>query len=221
MSRLNMTYTVLSKRRLLKLVENNFMDGWDDPRMPTIKGLRRRGYTPQIINAFCRDIGVTRNENLVEYERLAAIARSHLNETSPRVMGVLAPLKVTISGLDEALENKVLSVPDFPFAPERGSHNVVIEKEIYVDHSDFRMEDSPDFYGLAVGKIVGLRSACWIHVDSVVLDDGKPVELLVSAIKEHAEGVKKPKSTIQWVPSSTCTRAEVILSKYFYESFVI
>jgi glutaminyl-tRNA synthetase len=211
MSRLNMTNTLLSKRKLLKLVKNNFMDGWDDPRMPTIKGLRRRGYTREIINTFCRDIGVTRNENLVEYERLAAIARSQLHETAPRVMAVLRPLKVIVSGLEEVISNNVLEVPDFPFAPERGTHNVVIENEIYIDHADFRMEDSSDYYGLAPGgKLVGLKSACWLRCDSVSVDDaGQPTEVRATAVKDTGDSADKPKSTIQWVPVNTCTSAEV------------
>lgn len=212
MSRLNMTNTILSKRKLLKLVTSKFMDGWDDPRMPTIKGLRRRGYTREIINAFCRDIGVTRNENLVEYERLAAIARAQLHESAPRVMAVLDPLKVIITGLDDALSSRSLSVPDFPFAPERGSHNVTIESEIYIDQSDFRLEDSSDYFGLAVNKIVGLKCACWIHCDSVIMDaEGKPVELRATAVRENTEATTKPKSTIQWVPVSTSVTAEVRL----------
>jgi glutaminyl-tRNA synthetase len=97
MSRLNMSYTVLSKRKLLKLVNNGFMRGWDDPRMPTIKGLRRRGYTASILNAFCREIGATRNANVVQYERLAAIARNQLHLSSPRVMAVLNPIRVVLS----------------------------------------------------------------------------------------------------------------------------
>lgn len=211
MSRLNLTNTVLSKRKLLKLVSNGFMRGWNDPRMPTIKGLRRRGYTPEILNAFCREIGVTRNENVVQYERLAAQARASLHETAPRVMAVLKPLKVTITGLDGAISNKELTVPDFPFDPARGSHTVAIESTIYIDESDFRTVDSEDFYGLAVGKIVGLKYACWIRCDSMVTnpETGAPVELLCTAMPESEDAAVKPKSAIQWVPASSAVTAEV------------
>ena len=142
MSRLNITNTVLSKRKLLKLVVSGFMHGWNDPRMPTIKGLRRRGYTPAILNAFCNDIGVTRNENVVEYERLAAIARNQLHETAPRVMAVIRPLRVQITGLAEVIPNPLLTVPDFPFDPARGSHELAIEPVIFIDETDFRLVDS-------------------------------------------------------------------------------
>ncbi|CAN0294872.1 unnamed protein product, partial [Discosporangium mesarthrocarpum] len=99
-ARLNITRTVLSKRKLLKLVQGGMVEGWDDPRMPTIKGLRRRGYTPQILNSFCADIGVTRNDNVIEVEKLEHWVRTVLNETAPRVMGALRPLKVTLTNLD-------------------------------------------------------------------------------------------------------------------------
>lgn len=125
-------------------------------------------------------------------------------------MAVLRPLRVLISGLSAVIPSPVLSVPDFPFAPERGSHTIVIEDTIFVDETDFRMEDSDDFYGLAVGKIVGLKYACWIRCDAVNLDDeGKPVTLLATAISESSDAALKPKSTIHWVPSSTSATAEV------------
>lgn len=140
-------------------------------------------------------------------------ARGKLHETAPRVMAVLRPLKVIISGLDEVVTNKVLDVPDFPFAPERGTHHVIIESEIYVDLADFRMEDSEDYFGLAPGKLVGLKAACWIHCDSVEVDEsGNPTVLRATAVKESVDAAVKPRSTIQWVPASTSTTAEVGLT---------
>lgn len=137
-------------------------------------------------------------------------ARAQLHESAPRVMAVLNPLKVVITGLDDALPEKKLPVPDFPFAPERGSHIVVIENEIYIDQSDFRLEDSADFYGLAVNKLVGLKYACWIHCDAVLLDgEGRPTELRCTAVRETSDAAVKVKSTIQWVPVSTAVTAEV------------
>lgn len=140
---------------------------------------------------------------------LVCSARAQLHETAPRVMAVLNPLKVVITGLDDVLSDKHVSLPDFPFAPDRGSHIVVFENEIYIDQNDFRMEDSEDYYGLAVNKLVGLKSACWIRCDSAILDaDGKPVELRCTAISDTSDTVK-PKSTIQWVPVSTAVTVEV------------
>jgi len=170
MSRLNISYTVLSKRKLLKLVNGKVVRGWDDPRMPTIKGLRRRGYTAKILNAFCNEIGVTRNENTVQYERLAATARNVLHETSPRVMAVLDPILVVLSGVpDDASEP--ITVPDFPFDPSRGSHTVDLGSRVYIDQSDFREVDSEDYFGLAPNKAVTLKYAHKIHCDTVEKDD--------------------------------------------------
>ena len=129
-SRLNITYTVLSKRRLLKLVKNSYVRGWDDPRMPTIKGLRRRGYTPEILNSFCEEIGVTRNNNSVQYEKLQHCARAALNDVAPRVMAALEPLRVRIINLDAP---RVVTVPDFPQDPARGTHELEMEAEIFID----------------------------------------------------------------------------------------
>jgi glutaminyl-tRNA synthetase len=210
MSRLNVSYTVLSKRKLLKLVMNGFMRGWDDPRMPTIKGLRRRGYTPAIINAFCKDIGATRNANVVQYERLNAHARNGLHETSPRVMAVLQPLKLVISGRDLAGDAANITVPDFPFDPTRGSHVLRIENEVYIDRSDFRLEDSEDYFGLAPGKVVGLKYAFRVRCESVETNgSGAPVLLRCVALPDSDLAEDKPKGSIQWVPASTAVPIEV------------
>lgn len=194
-SRLNITYTVLSKRKLLKLVKGNQVQGWDDPRMPTIKGLRRRGYTADILNAFCKDIGVTRNENVIQYERLQHWARAILNETAPRAMGVLNPILLTITNLSSPLS---LEAPDFPFAPERGTHPVLLTPQLYIDASDFRHEDSKDYYGLAPGKSAILKYAFPVRVDEVLLNEkGNVIELKVTADKE-GKG-PKPRGAITWV----------------------
>ena len=211
MSRLNMTYTVLSKRKLLKLVNTNFLRGWDDPRMPTIRGLRRRGYTPAIINAFCTDIGVTRNENLIDYDRLAHIARLQLHETAPRVMGILDPIKVTLT-CDDAVKCEikpptVVTVPDFPFDTSRGTHDVSFGVEIFIDRNDFRTEDDPNFYGLAPGKIVGLKYACHIKCDTVETDsNGKVTSLKCSIVSDPNVPAK---GMLHWVPQETAVNLEV------------
>jgi len=194
-SRLNITYTVLSKRKLLKLVKGNQVQGWDDPRMPTIKGLRRRGYTADILNAFCKDIGVTRNENIIQYERLQHWARTILNETASRTMGVLDPILLTITNLPSPLP---LEASDFPFAPERGTHPLLLTPQVYIDSSDFRQEDSKDYFGLAPGKSAILKYAFPVRVDEVILnEEGKVVELKATADREGSG--PKPKGAITWV----------------------
>jgi len=209
MSRLNVSYTVLSKRKLLKLVMNGFMRGWDDPRMPTIKGLRRRGYTPAILNAFCKDIGATRNANVVQYERLNAFARNGLHESSPRVMAVLQPIKMEISGRDLSGSEADISIPHYPFDPSRGSHTVRIENVVYIDKQDFRAEDSDDYFGLAPGKIVGLKYAFRVRCESFETDAaGEVVLLRVVALPDSELPEDKPKGSIQWVPASTAVPVE-------------
>ncbi|CAM9224184.1 unnamed protein product [Choristocarpus tenellus] len=229
-ARLNITRTVLSKRKLLKLIKGGLVHGWDDPRMPTIKGFRRRGYTPEVINAFCADIGVTRNENVIEVEKLEYWVRTILNDIAPRVMGVLYPIKVTLTNLEAERE---LEVPDIPFAPEKGSHKLTLTKVLYVDSSDFRREDAPDYYGLAPGKSVGLKHCSMaMKCDEVVeAKDGTIQELRCSVTtlgvlpggsdgKEgggEGEGVvKRPKGNISWVPGEGCVVAEVRLYDHLF-----
>lgn len=209
-SRLNITYTVLSKRRLLKLVKNNFVRGWDDPRMPTIKGLRRRGYTPEILNTFCEEIGVTRNNNIVQYEKLQHAARSALHETAPRVMAVLDPFPVTITNLPA---ERTVVVPDFPHDPERGSHELIVEPEIYIDASDFRFEDSADYFGFAPGKVCNLKYAFAVRCDHVETDEaGVPLRLHVSIVETD----EKVKGNITWVPANRAPKCEVRLYNHLF-----
>ena len=208
MSRLNLTNTVLSKRRLLKLVNNGYMRSWSDPRMPTLQGLRRRGYSPAILNAFCMEIGVTRNMNVVQYERLQGHARTVLHETAPRCMGVETPLKVLVAGAPDtaALAGMThVDVPHFPFDTSRGSHPVPLpaanaqgERELYIDQSDFRLVDDKDFFGLAVNKIVGLRYYQRIMCDSVECDSEGVPKLLRCHFVPDAD-TTKAKAYIQWV----------------------
>lgn len=206
MSRLNISYTVLSKRKLLKLVNSGFMRGWNDPRMPTISGFRRRGYSAEILNSFCREIGVTRNSNIVQYEKLSAVARNQLHEISPRVMGVLKPLKVHLTNFKDAPTHE-FEVADFPFDASRGSHKVTAEEFVYIDASDFRMEDSNDYYGLAPNKIVNLKYAFHIKCTDVKLDsEGKP-ELLIAEIL-LGDDHQKPKGSIQWVGANSAVKVE-------------
>lgn len=222
MSRLNITYTMLSKRKLLKLVMNGFMEGWSDPRMPTLKGLRRRGYSPAILNSFCRDIGVTRNFNHVQYERLAQHARSILHESSPRVMAVLNPLKIHLTwpaGCETAVtSSSVIKVPDFPFDVERGDHEVPMESSIFIDASDFRMEDSLDYFGLAPGKVVNLKYAFRIRCTDVETgSDGAPIALRCDVVSDSSTASEdKAKTSIQWVPASSAVPVEVRMYNHLF-----
>ncbi|CAM9252052.1 unnamed protein product, partial [Chrysoparadoxa australica] len=205
-SRLNITYTVLSKRKLLKLVQSGTVRGWDDPRMPTIKGLRRRGYLPEILNRFCEDIGVSRTENVVEHERLQQVARLHLNESTKRVMAVLSPVKVLITNLGA---QRLLDVPDKPQDPSCGAtHKVLLCENIFIDAADFREVDSSDYYGLAPGKMVGLRYAGIMRCDEVVKGEGGETKMLKCSLME---GVDRPKGVITWVPQEGSLRCELRL----------
>ena len=203
MSRLNLQYTVLSKRRLLKLVSKGYVRGWDDPRMPTISGMRRRGYTKEILNGFCNDVGATRAMNVVEMSKLQQTARLLLSTTSRRVMAALDPIQVTITNFDDEAskaETLTFEVQNSPTDASLGSHTVTITGVIYIDGSDFRMEDSSTYYGLAPHKAVGLKyHGGNLVCDEVVQEKGKIVELKCHV--DTSEGREKPKTYISWVPS--------------------
>jgi glutaminyl-tRNA synthetase len=204
MSRLNVTYTVLSKRRLLKLVTNKFVRGWNDPRMPTISGLRRRGYTKDIINSFCNDVGATRAHNVVEIEKLQQTARLLLGDTSRRCMAALDPIKVEITNFDEEatkVETLTYEVQNSPTDPSLGTHPVTFTPTIYLDASDFRLKDSSTYYGLAPNKAVGLK-----YFGGNLICDEHTVnsEGIVTHLKcriDLSEDRPKPKTYISWVPS--------------------
>ena len=203
MSRLNLQYTVLSKRRLIKLVDSHFVRGWDDPRMPTVSGLRRRGYTKDIINQFCSDVGASRAANVVEMDKLHQTARLQLSDTSRRAMAALTPIKVVISNFAEEAgkaESLTFTVQNSPTDESLGSHLITLTSEIYIDETDFRLEDSPKYYGLAPNKAVGLK----YHGGNLICDDvvrtGGKIESLVCRL-DTSEGREKPKTYISWVPS--------------------
>lgn len=206
MSRLNIEYTVLSKRRLIKLVDTHRVRGWDDPRMPTISGLRRRGYTPEILNQFCNDVGATRAMNVVEMEKLFQTARQFLGATSRRAMAALDPIKVTITNFDDVvplLPNGITySVDNSPTDPSMGSHDVTLTSVIYIDASDFRLRDDPTYYGLAPSKAVGLKYiGCNLVCDEVITSESsKNPSRELKCHLDVSEGRTKPKSWITWVP---------------------
>jgi len=216
MSRLNVAYTVLSKRRLLKLVNNKYVRGWDDPRMPTISGLRRRGFTKEILNTFCNDVGATRAMNVVEIEKLNQVARVTLSPICQRAMAALDPIEVEITNWKEETEKPnyetVFEVMNSPTDESMGAHMVTLTSTLYIDSSDFRLKDSPTYYGLAPNKAVGLKYYGGNLVcDEVILSPGDPNK--VNKLKcrlDKSEGRKKPKTWITWVPSDG-VRCEVRL----------
>mmetsp|Transcript_21030 Transcript_21030/g.54314 ORF Transcript_21030/g.54314 Transcript_21030/m.54314 type:complete len:418 (-) Transcript_21030:1006-2259(-) len=199
-SRLNLEATVLSKRKLTRLVEEGYVSGWDDPRLFTISALRRRGFTPEGVNKFCEEIGVTRRGTLVHSPALLENAcRGDLDDRCHRAMAVLHPLKVELANVTEP---RWISVPNHPKKPEWGVHDVLFDSTIYIERSDFRLEDSKDYFGLAPGKDVGLRYNGVIHCDDVVKDGHGNVLSLkatyVSPEEASAQG-RKPKGHLHWV----------------------
>jgi glutaminyl-tRNA synthetase len=204
MSRLNLQYTVLSKRRLLKLVEQHVVRGWDDPRMPTISGLRRRGYTKEIINTFCNDLGATRASNVIEMEKLYNTARTCLAKTSQRAMAALDPIEITISNWAEhANTTLTFDVQNVATDPSLGTHAITLTSTLYIDASDFRLEDDPQYYGLAPNKAVGLK----YHGGNLICDEVKrdavtnKVVALICRL-DSSEDRPKPKTHLSWVPSN-------------------
>ena len=206
MSRLNVAYTVLSKRRLLKLVNNSIVRGWDDPRMPTISGLRRRGYTKEILNTFCNDVGATRAMNVVEVEKLNQVARVALSPSSRRAMAALDPIEVVITNWESEITKEgyeiEFDVMNSPTDESLGAHKVSMSKTIYIDSSDFRLEDSSTYYGLAPNKAVGLKyfGGNLICDEFTVDPKDKKKVIKLNCRLDKSEGRVKPKSWITWVP---------------------
>ena len=198
-SRLNITDTPLSKRKLLKFVMNGTVRGWDDPRMPTINGLRRRGYPSAALNEFCRQVGVTRSDNVVPLHKLEAVVRTYLNTHARRGFAVLNPLKVVVTNMGPSDVRRVEAM-DFPQAPEKGSHTVPLSRVVYIDHADFRAEDSKTYYGMAPGKVVGLKYGGFVRCVGFEADAaGVPTCVNVELLDEAPK--KKPKGFLHWVSS--------------------
>ena len=214
-ARLNLSYTVTSKRRLLELVEEGRVRGWDDPRMPTVVGMRRRGYTPEAIRNFCDRIGVARRENLVDVALLEHAVREDLNRRAPRIMGVLDPLRVVLTNYpaDQTEEFEISNSPEDPAA---GSRRVPFSRELFVERDDF-MEDPPKkFFRLAPGREVRLRGAYFITCTEVVKDASGAITELRCTYDPATRGgddadVRKVKATLHWVAANTALEAEVRL----------
>lgn len=213
-SRLQLEYTVLSKRRLIQLVEQHHVEGWDDPRMPTIAGFRRRGVPPAVIREFCQKIGITKSDATIELGFFEGLLRNELNNTAARRMAVLEPLKVTISNYPDA-QSETLQVANHPQNPELGQRGVSFSKTLYIEQDDFREEANKKFKRLKLGGEVRLRGAYVIRCDEIIKDDnGEPIELICSYDpdtlgKNPADG-RKIKGVIHWVDAQTAKNATVI-----------
>ncbi|MBQ4799735.1 glutamine--tRNA ligase [Pseudoalteromonas sp. MMG006] len=214
-SRLNLEYTIMSKRKLNDLVVNNFVEGWDDPRMPTIAGLRRRGYTPGSIREFCLRIGVTKQENMVEMGMLEACIREDLNENAPRAMAVLDPVKVVIENYD-ADTVETLSVANHPNKEEMGRRDVPFTREIYIEREDFKEQANNKFKRLVLDKEVRLRGAYVIKAERVEKDDNGEITTIYCTYDNETLGKnpsdgRKVKGVIHWVSAPESITAEVRL----------
>ncbi len=212
-SRLNLNYTVTSKRKLKTLVDDGTVTGWDDPRMPTIAGLRRRGYTPESLRDFCERIGVSKNDGVVDFGLLEFCVRNHLENTAPRAMAVLNPLKVVITNMEDEL--LTLTSARHPNLPELGSREIPFTRDIIIDAADFSEDPPKGFKRLVLGGEVRLRHSYVIRCDEVVKNaTGEIVELRCSAdlntLGKNPEG-RKVKGVIQWVSASKGVAAEVRL----------
>jgi glutaminyl-tRNA synthetase len=214
-ARLNLNYTVMSKRKLKQLVDEKHVSGWDDPRMPTLSGLRRRGYTPDSIRAFCDLVGVTRSEGVVDVGMLEFAIRDDLDKQAPRAMCVLAPLKATITNFDaNVLEHFTAQL--HPQKPEMGTRELPFTRELYIDRNDFRETAEKDFKRLVLGQEVRLRNAYVIRANEVVRGaDGQIVELKCTYDpdtrgKNPSDG-RKVKGVIHWVSAAHCLDVEVRL----------
>jgi glutaminyl-tRNA synthetase len=211
---LNLTYTVLSKRMLLELVKGQYVNGWDDPRMPTISGMRRRGYSPASIRAFCSRIGVAKVNSILPIEFLEHCVREDLNKTAPRFMGVLKPLKVVIDNYPEEKVEEMEAINN-PEDPSAGTRSVPFSRTIYIEQDDF-MEDPPKkFYRLTPGREVRLRYAYLITCQKAIKENGNVVELRCTIDPEtrggNAPDGRKVKSTLHWVSADSALDAEVRL----------
>ncbi len=212
-ARLNLSYTVMSKRKLLQLVEEKHVSGWDDPRMLTIRGLRRRGYTSESIRAFCDRIGVAKQNSTIDMAWLEDAIREDLNELAPRALGVLRPLKVVLTNIPEG-EVKACEAPNHPKKPELGTRTVPLTREIFIEQSDFMEEAPKKFFRLKPGGEVRLRAAGIIACDEVVKDDaGSVVELRCTFDPDHG---RKVKGTIHWVSATEAITAEVRLYDHLF-----
>lgn len=214
-ARLNLTYTIMSKRKLLELVKEKYVNGWDDPRMPTISGLRRRGYTPESIRNFSDRIGVTKVDGMIDVSLLEYSVREHLNKTAQRVMGVLNPLKVVITNYPEGQEEELEAINN-PEDESMGTRKVPFSRELYIERDDF-MENPPrKFFRLAPGREVRLRYAYFVTCNDVIKDQNGEITELHCTYDPASKGGNSPdgrkvKATLHWVSAPHAVKAEVRL----------
>jgi glutaminyl-tRNA synthetase len=219
--RLNITNTVMSKRKLKQLVEESFVDGWDDPRMPTISGMRRRGYTPEAIRAFVRETGVSKGSGAVDSQMLEHFVREDLKLKVPRTMGVINPLKVVITNYPEG-QIELLDAEINPENPEMGTRKIPFSREIYIEQDDFMEEPPKKYFRLFPGNEVRLKNAYFIKCEEVIKDaDGNVVELRCTYDPETKSGTgftgRKVKGTIHWVEAAHAVPAEF----HLYEPLIL
>ncbi|KGA38054.1 glutamine--tRNA ligase [Pectobacterium odoriferum] len=211
-SRLNLEYAIMSKRKLNQLVVENVVEGWDDPRMPTISGLRRRGYSASSIREFCVRIGVTKQDNNVEMAALESCIRDDLNENAPRAMAVLDPVRVVVENLP-AEHEEFVAMPNHPNKPEMGSRQVAFSREVYIDRADFREEANKQYKRLVLGKEVRLRNAYVIKAERIEKDEQGTITTIYCSYdaetlsKDPADG-RKVKGVIHWVSAAHAVPAE-------------
>ncbi|WP_392558950.1 glutamine--tRNA ligase [Orbus mooreae] len=214
-SRLNLEYAITSKRKLNLLVSEKIVDGWSDPRMPTISGMRRRGYTAAAIRDFCQRIGITKQENMVEMSTLEFCVREDLNENAPRAMAVLDPVKVVIENFSDSLD-EILTMPNHPNRPELGHRQVAFTRELYIDRADFREEANKNYKRLVLGKEVRLRNAYVIRADRVEKDRNDNITTIYctydpTTLNKNPEDGRKIKGVIHWVSAKFALPAEIRL----------
>ncbi len=214
-ARLNVNFTVVSKRKLKMLVDEHHVDGWDDPRMPTISGLRRRGYTPLSIRNFAEEVGVTKRDSVIDVVRLENALREELNKTAPRVLGVLDPLKIVITNYPNS-KTEMLEAVNNPEDPDAGTREIPFSKELYIEKNDF-MEDPPKkFFRLGPGREVRLRYAYFITCTDVIKDDDGVIKEIHCTYDPETKGGNAPdgrkvKGTLHWVSADHAINAEVRL----------
>jgi len=214
-ARLNINFTVLSKRKLKKLVDENYVDGWDDPRMPTISGLRRRGYTPKSIRDFSENVGITKRDSIIDIVRLENSLRQELNKNAPRVLSVLDPLKIIITNYPDG-EDEMMEAVNNPENNDSGTRNIPFSKEIFIEKSDF-MEDPPKkFFRLSPGREVRLRYAYFITCTDVIKDKKGNIREVHCTYDPKSRGGNSPdgrkvKATLHWVSSLHAINAEIRL----------
>lgn len=212
-SRLNLEYTVMSKRKLNQLVTEKLVDGWDDPRMPTVSGLRRRGFTSASIREFCKRIGVTKQENMIEFGSLESCIRDDLNENAPRAMAVLEPVKIVIENFEEGAV-ETLTVANHPNKPEMGEREVPFTREVWIEREDFREEANKKYKRLVLGKEVRLRGAYVIKAERIEKDAEGNITTIFCTYdaetlgKNPADG-RKVKGVIHWVSADKALPAEI------------